>query len=98
ELRVPGTTSPYASAVLTSPDTLLGLLSSVATAPRLSLTADLRSQILSAPPAGPIEMEARLLKSGRTTTLGRTRNSAPGADAPFAISFGTFIGSPPPLA
>jgi uncharacterized protein (TIGR00369 family) len=97
ELSVPGTTFPYASAVLTYADTLLGLLSSVATAPRLSLTADLRSQILSAPPAGPIEMEARLLKSGRTTTLGRTTYSVPGADAAFAISFGTFIGSPRPV-
>ncbi len=97
DLSVPGTGFPHASAMVTYADTLLGLLSSVATAPRLSLTADLRCQILSAPALGPIEMEGRLLKSGRTTTLGKTSFSVPGAALPFAICFGTFIGSPRPV-
>jgi uncharacterized protein (TIGR00369 family) len=97
DLSVPGTDFPHASAMVTYADTLLGLLSSVATAPRLSLTADLRCQIVSAPPLGPIEMEGRLLKSGRTTTLGRTSFSVPGAALPFAVCFGTFIGSPRPV-
>ena len=97
DLSVPGTDFPHASAMVTYADTLLGLLSSVATAPRLSLTADLRCQILSAPPLGPIEMEGRLLKSGRTTTLGKTSFSVHGAALPFAICFGTFVGSPRPV-
>jgi acyl-coenzyme A thioesterase PaaI-like protein len=97
ELSVPGTAFPHASAVLTYADTLLGLLSSAATAPRLSLTADLRAQIISVPPFGPIEMDGRLLKTGRTTTLGKTSFSVPGAALPFAICFGTFIGSPRPV-
>jgi uncharacterized protein (TIGR00369 family) len=61
------------------------------------LTVDLRSQIMAAPPRGPIEMEGRLLKTGRTTTLGKTSFSVPGAARPFAICFGTFIGSPRPV-
>ena len=41
-------------------------------------------------------MDGRLLKVGRMTTIGETTFSEPGAGAPFAISFGTFIGSPRP--
>ena len=50
-----------------------------------------------APPFGPIEIDGHLLKIGRTTTVGETTFSEPGADLPFAISFGTFIGSPRPV-
>jgi uncharacterized protein (TIGR00369 family) len=96
ELSVPGTEFPHASVLLTFADIVLGLLSGFAIAPRKSLTADLRAQIMCAPPFGPIEIEGRLLKTGRTTTVGETSFSAPGADLPFAVSFGTFIGSPRP--
>ena len=93
---MPGTEFPHASVMLTFADIVLGILSGFASAPRISLTADLRAQIMYAPPFGPIEVEGRLLKTGRTTTVGETTFSVPGADVPFAISFGTFIGSPRP--
>jgi uncharacterized protein (TIGR00369 family) len=96
ELSVLDTEFPHASAMLTYADIVLGLLSGYASAPRISLTADLRAQVLHAPPFGPIEVEGRLLKIGRTTTVGKTTFSVPGVDLPFAISFGTFIGSPRP--
>ena len=96
DLSVPGTDFPHASAMVTYADTLLGLLSSVATARLLAdrrpaLPDPLRASL------GPIEMEGRLLKTGRTTTLGKTSFSVPGAALPFAICFGTFIGSPRPV-
>ena len=97
ELSVPGTVFPHASVMLTFADILLGLLSGFACAPRISLTVDLRAQVIYAPPFGPIEIDGHLLKTGRTTTVGETTFSEPGADLPFAISFGTFIGSPRPV-
>ena len=83
--------------MLTFADILLGLLSGFVCAPRISLTVDLRAQVIYAPPFGPIEIDGHLLKTGRTTTVGETTFSEPGADLPFAISFGTFIGSPRPV-
>ena len=81
KLSVPGTGFPHASAMLTYADTLLGLLSSGRH--RAASVTDRRPALPSSSPrrrAGPIEMEARLLKIGRTTSLGTPSFSVPGAD------------------
>ena len=98
DLSVPGTDFPHASAMVTYADTLLGLL---------SVGRDRTAPLVDRRPALPDPLRtcrsarsrwrARLLKTGRTTTLGKTSFSVPGAALPFAICFGTFIGSPRPV-
>ncbi len=96
ELCVPGTEFPHVAVMLTLSDIVTGILASVTTAPHVSVTADFRVRILRAPPLGRYEMDGRILRSGRTLTVGETVFVVPGADAPFAVAVGTFIASPRP--
>jgi acyl-coenzyme A thioesterase PaaI-like protein len=101
ELCVPGTDYPHIAALLTFADSVTGLLAGVATAPRISVTVDFRVRILQAPSAGEYEIEARILRTGRTITIGETTfltpGGRPGESTPFAVAVGTFVASPRPV-
>jgi acyl-coenzyme A thioesterase PaaI-like protein len=96
ELCVPGTEFPHASVLLTVADSVTGMLAGLATAPRISVTIDFRVRILRQPPFGPYESETRILRTGRTLTVGETIFDTPGAPSPFAIAMATFVASPRP--
>ncbi len=97
ELCVPGTDFPHASVLLTFADSITGVLAGLATAPQVSVTVDFRVRILRPPPPGQYEIEARILRTGRTLTVGETAFVAPGDEAPFAVAVGSFIASPRPV-
>jgi uncharacterized protein (TIGR00369 family) len=96
ELCVPGTEFPHISVMLTLSDIVTGILASVATAPRIAVTVDFRVRILRAPPLDRYEMDGRILRTGRTLTVGETTFFAPNEDTPFALAVGTFVASPRP--
>jgi uncharacterized protein (TIGR00369 family) len=96
ELCVPGTEFPHISVMLTLSDIVAGILASVATAPRVCVTVDFRVRVLRAPPLGAYEMDGRVLRTGRTLTVGETSFVAPGDPSPFALAVGTFVASPRP--
>lgn len=96
ELCVPGSEFPHISVMLTLSDIVTGILASVATAPQIAVTVDFRVRILRAPPLDRYEMDGRILRTGRTLTVGETTFVAPGDASPFAVAVGTFVGSPRP--
>jgi uncharacterized protein (TIGR00369 family) len=96
ELCVPGTEFPHISVMLTLSDIVTGILASVATAPQIAVTVDFRVRVLRAPPLGAYEMDGRILRTGRTLTVGESTFVAPGDASPFAMAVGTFVGSPRP--
>jgi acyl-coenzyme A thioesterase PaaI-like protein len=94
---VPGTDFPHISVLLTFADSVTGLLAGLATAPQISVTVDFRVRILGRAPPGQYEIDARILRTGRTITVGETAFAAPGESAPFAVAVGTFVASPRPV-
>jgi uncharacterized protein (TIGR00369 family) len=96
DLCVPGTDFPHVSVLLTLSDIVTGILAGVATAPRICVTVDFRVRVLRAPPLGRYEMDGRLLRTGRTLTVGETVFIEPDDPSPFAIAVGTFVASPRP--
>jgi acyl-coenzyme A thioesterase PaaI-like protein len=82
--------------LLTFADSVTGVLAGIATAPRVSVTVDFRVRVLRQPPLGPYESETRILRTGRTLTVGETVFVTPGESTPFAIAVGTFVASPRP--
>jgi uncharacterized protein (TIGR00369 family) len=96
ELCVPGTEFPHAAVLLTFADSITGMLAGLATAPRVSVTIDFRVRILRQPPLGPFETTTRILRTGRTLTVGETVFVTPGQTGPFAIAVATFVVSPRP--
>jgi uncharacterized protein (TIGR00369 family) len=54
-------------------------------------------RVLRAPALGAYEMDGRVLRTGRTLTVGETAFVAPGDPSPFAIAVGTFVASPRPV-
>lgn len=88
---------PGIAALLTFADVLIGRLASRHTAPRISVTADLGVRIIGDIADDPhLELNAVLVKSGRTTTVGEVefRNRS---GRLIAISVGTFVASPRPV-
>jgi acyl-coenzyme A thioesterase PaaI-like protein len=96
ELCVPGTEFPHAAVLLTFADSITGMLAGLATAPRVSVTVDFRVRILRQPPLRPFETATRILRTGRTLTVGETVFVTPGEALPFAIAVATFVVSPRP--
>jgi uncharacterized protein (TIGR00369 family) len=96
ELCVPGTDFPHISVMLTLSDIVVGILAGVATAPQVSVTVDFRVRILRQPPLGEYEMDGRILRTGRTLTVGEALFVVPGDDAPYGVAVGTFVASPRP--
>ncbi|HXY92151.1 MAG TPA: PaaI family thioesterase, partial [Acidimicrobiia bacterium] len=96
ELCVPGTAFPHAAVLLTFADSATGMLAGLATAPQVAVTVDFRLRIVRQPPFGPFESETRILRTGRTLTVGETVFVTAGDPAPFAVALGTFVASPRP--
>jgi acyl-coenzyme A thioesterase PaaI-like protein len=96
-LLAPGTDSVRPAVLLTLADVLIGSLANEAALPRITMTVDLNVRVLS-----PLTSEtgftgeARILKSGRTTTFGEATFAAAGSDTAAVLSHGTFIASPRP--
>lgn len=97
ELCVPGTDFPHIAVMLTLSDIVTGILAGIATAPQVAVTVDFRVRILRAPPLGRYEMDGRILRTGRTLTVGETIFVVPGEDTAFAVAVGSFIASPRPV-
>lgn len=97
ELCVPGTDWPHVSVLLTLADIVVGILAGAATAPRVSVTVDFRVRLLRRPPPGRYQADGRVLRTGRTLTVGETRFVVPGEADPFAMAVGTFVASPRPV-
>jgi acyl-coenzyme A thioesterase PaaI-like protein len=93
ELCAPRTSVARTSVLLTIADMAAGSISSAATAPRICLTLDLSVRVLR-PPVGVIDVEARVLKSGRNTTVAETDFRVGGELV--ALSWSTFVASPRP--
>jgi acyl-coenzyme A thioesterase PaaI-like protein len=96
-LLLPGTDVVRLSVLLTLADVLIGSLANEAALPRITMTADLNVRVLEPlTSATPFTGEARVLKSGRTTTFGEATFAAVGSERPAVLSHGTFIASPRP--
>jgi acyl-coenzyme A thioesterase PaaI-like protein len=96
-LLVPGTDVVRPSVLLTLADVLIGSLANEAALPRITMTVDLNVRVLQPlTSATGFTGEARVLKSGRTTTFGEATFAPIGSDAPAVLSHGTFIASPRP--
>lgn len=96
ELCAPGTSTARTAVLLTIADMAAGSISSAATAPRICLTLDLSVRVLG-PAVGLIDVEARVLKTGRNTTVAETLFRVGGADGELvALSWSTFVASPRP--
>ncbi len=96
-LLVPGTDVLRTSVLLTLSDVLIGSLANEAALPRITMTVDLNVRVLQPiTSASGFTGEARILKSGRTTTFGEATFAAAGSDGPAVLSHGTFIASPRP--
>jgi acyl-coenzyme A thioesterase PaaI-like protein len=97
-LQVAGTPWPNVSALLTFADVLIGVLASRRTAPRISITSDLSVRVFAPFPAdGRVEMVGRLVKTGRSVSVGETEcRSAVGGEL-LARALGTFTASPRPV-
>ncbi|HZR14327.1 MAG TPA: hotdog domain-containing protein [Acidimicrobiia bacterium] len=96
-LLVPGSDVVRPSVMLTLADILIGSLANEAVLPRITMTADLNVRTLHPLAADkPFTGEARVLKSGRTTTLGEATFRSDGDAQPAVLSHGTFIASPRP--
>jgi acyl-coenzyme A thioesterase PaaI-like protein len=93
ELCAPDATTARAAVLLTIADMAAGSISSAATAPRICLTLDLSVRIL-LPPVGHLDVEARVLKSGKNTTVAETMFRS--GDELVALSWSTFVASPRP--
>jgi acyl-coenzyme A thioesterase PaaI-like protein len=93
ELCAPGSDSARAAVLLTLADMAAGSISSAATAPRICLTLDLSIRVL-LPVVGHVELESRVLKSGKNTTVAETVFRSGGELV--ALSWSTFVASPRP--
>jgi len=88
---------PSPSALLTFADVLIGVLASRETAPRVSITIDLSVHIVgSMPHGGELELSGRMVKVGRTVSIGSTDIRARDSGALVARAVGTFAASPRP--
>lgn len=86
---------PSAAVLLTFADVLIGVAASRATAPRISVTSSLTVHLTGPADQGAeMDFRCRLLKSGRSVTVGETVVTA-GA-AVIATAIGTFQASPRP--
>lgn len=96
-LLVPGSDVVRPSVLLTLSDVLIGSLANESVLPRITMTADLNVRALRPLAADrPFTGEARVLKSGRTTTFGEATFRSDGETEPAVLSHGTFIASPRP--
>ena len=96
-LRTAGTAWPNVSALLTFADILIGVLASRRTAPRISITSDLSVRVFAPVPAdGAVEMTGRLVKTGRSVSVGETECRSSTDGTLVARALGTFIASPRP--
>jgi acyl-coenzyme A thioesterase PaaI-like protein len=93
ELCAPGRPTVRTAVLLTIADMAAGSISSAATAPRICLTLDLSVRVLG-PAVGHIDVESRVLKSGKNTTVAETLFRC-GQDV-VALSLSTFVASPRP--
>ena len=97
-LRVAGTQWPNVSALLTFADVLIGVLASRRTAPRISITSDLSVRVFAPFPAdGRVEMVGRLVKTGRSVSVGETECRPASGGEVLARALGTFTASPRPV-
>jgi acyl-coenzyme A thioesterase PaaI-like protein len=98
EMRVPGTQVVRTSALATFADVVAGSIANKVTFPRVCMTVDLGVRMLGpGTVAGVLELESRVLKTGRNTTFCETWFTADGGTAePLAVSHSTFMASPRP--
>ena len=95
ELCVPEAGVIRPSVLITWADILTGSLANEFTLPQVCMTVDLDVRILRPILAGvAIEGFGRIVKSGRTVTVGETTFTADGE--PAAVSFSSFVASPRP--
>jgi acyl-coenzyme A thioesterase PaaI-like protein len=96
-LWAPGSAWPLAAALLTFTDVLIGRLASQRSAPRISVTADLGVRVVAPPgPGGRLDLRAKLVKVGRSMTVGRAEITSATSGELVATSLGTFLPSPRP--
>lgn len=97
-LRMADTPWPNVSALLTFADVLIGVLASRRTAPRISITSDLSVRVFAPFPAdGRVEMTGRLIKTGRSVSVGETECRSASGGPVLARALGTFTASPRPV-
>ncbi len=88
---------PSAAVLITFADVLIGRLASQRTMPRISVTANLGVRMVGTPPPdGQLKLHGRLVKTGRTMSVGETIVTAAGSGDVVATSLGTFLASPRP--
>jgi acyl-coenzyme A thioesterase PaaI-like protein len=103
ELCPPGTDQARTAVLATIADMAAGSVASTATLPRVCMTLDLSLRQLR-PAVGSVRLDARILKSGRTTTVVETvfrdgnhsSSSSGGGGDVVALSWATFVASPRP--
>jgi len=96
-LQAEGLPWPSMSTLLTLADVLIGRLASHHTAPRISVTSDLGLRLFESPVGERVELRARLLKIGRTMSVGDARLFSEGSGTMIGTALGTFLASPRPV-
>jgi acyl-coenzyme A thioesterase PaaI-like protein len=98
EMHVPGTSRLRTSILAVWADTLIGLLASQATAPRVPVTLELDVHLYCpAPAAGTVLGIARTIKAGRSVFVAGVQFTS-GDGEPFGIASGSFMLAPDPGA
>jgi acyl-coenzyme A thioesterase PaaI-like protein len=96
-LQAEGLPWPNLATLLTMADIMIGRLASHHTAPRISVTADLGVRLFNPPAGERIEFRARLVKVGRTMTVGEADLVAERSGQVIGTALGTFLASPRPM-
>jgi acyl-coenzyme A thioesterase PaaI-like protein len=96
-LQAEGLPWPNVATLLTLADILIGSLASHHTAPRISVTADLGVRLFDPPVGERVECRARLVKIGRTMTVGLAELFSERSGQLVGTALGTFLASPRPV-
>jgi acyl-coenzyme A thioesterase PaaI-like protein len=96
-LQAEGVPWPNMAVLLTLSDVLIGRLASRHSAPRISVTADLGVRLFKGVVDEPIACRARLVKVGRTMTVGDATFYSERSGERIGTSLGTFLASPRPV-
>lgn len=96
-LQAEGLPWPNVATLLTMADILIGRLASHHTAPRISVTSNLGVRLFDPPVGERIEFRARLVKIGRTMTVGVAELFSERSDQLIGTALGTFLASPRPV-
>jgi len=96
-LQAEGLPWPSVATLLTLADIMIGRLASHHTAPRISVTADLGVRLFNPPVGERIACRARLVKVGRTMTVGEADLVSERSGEVIGTALGTFLASPRPI-